>query len=314
MLKKIEEKLPVFDQKEFKDLVEKLEEGAFKKNILFFIQNGYVIINNSVSTERIDNAVNEFNSWKQRNGHKFLDTFFKTGNLLDRVINIQSNLPAFKELFAFNSSLEYQDFLFQTKTCFYTSLFFEIGSAQDIHRDEPYFWTQPAHNYFGTWLALEDTDETNGPLIVVPGSHKLVPELIDKMKIVNDKYPDLEKINPSDMELWFGYQSELQKLCTENGLEIIEVHVKKGDTIIWHPLLAHGGAQIKDAKKTRMSFVVHTTPHDIPVFGLDVFYNPDKEVKLNSGFSYETINGREIPIHGGMNIGHKDNFDYSTLK
>jgi ectoine hydroxylase-related dioxygenase (phytanoyl-CoA dioxygenase family) len=312
MLKKIEETLPIFCKQEFMQLVNKIDDPKFKSDILFFLENGYVIVNNSVPNEYIDDAVKEFVTWKNKNKSKFPQGFFKTGEMMDRIINIQANLSSFKKLFAYNSSLKHQDFLFQTKTSFYTSLFFEIGSAQDIHRDEPYFWTQPAHNYFGTWLAMEDTDETNGPLIVVPGSHRLGPDLIDKMKIVNEKYPDLENINSTDPDLWFNYQAELQKLCKKEGLEIIEVHVKKGDTIIWHPLLAHGGAQIKNENKTRMSFVVHTTPYDIPVYGLDVFYNPDKEVELTSGFVYEKINGRDVPLHGNLNVGHKE-FDYSTL-
>lgn len=313
MLAKIEEKLPIFCQPEFMDIVQKLDNNSFKKDVLFFLENGYVIVNNSVPNDYIDAAVQEFINWKKKHKSKLPATFFKHGEMLDRIINIQANLPSFKKLFAYNSSLKHQDFLFQTKTSFYTSLFFEIGSAQDIHRDEPYFWTQPAHSYFGTWLALEDTDSTNGPLIVVPGSHRLAPEMIDKMKIVNERYSDLEKINPTDPDLWFNYQGELQKLCKKHGLEIIEVHVKKGDTIIWHPLLAHGGAHIKDPNKTRMSFVVHTTPYDIPVYGLDVFYNPDKKVALKSGFTYEKINGRDVPLHGTLNVGHKE-FDYSLLR
>jgi len=315
MLQKIEEKLPVFDTAEFKELVDKMEDTPFKRNILFFIENGYVVICNSVSAERIDKAVDAFVSWKKRNGSKFVNEFYKvnTVGLLDRIINIQANIPIFKELFAYSSSLEYQDFLFQRKTSFYTSLFFEVGSSQDIHRDEPYFWTQPAHYYFGTWLALEDTNETNGPLTVIPGSHKLSPALIDKIKIAKDKYPDLDNINPMDNDLWVNYQTELFKVCKEHNLTVKEVHAKKGDTIIWHPLLAHGGARIKDPAKTRMSLVIHTTPYDVPVFGQDVFYNPDKEVKLSSGFTYETINNRDIPQYATISIGHKDNFDYTSL-
>lgn len=243
----------------------------------------------------LNNAINDFHAWKEWNKTKFLDSFYNTdGNNLKRVLNIQNVLPSFKQLVYNNKALKHQDFLFQNATSLYSSLFFEIVSAQEIHRDEPYFWTQPAHSYFGTWLALEDTYDNNGPLIVIPGSHKLNPLMIDKIKIAHQKYDDLKKINYLDEGLWNEYQREIKKLCFGNGLQLKEVYVKKGDTIIWHSLLAHGGAKIKYATRTRLSFVFHTTPHDTPVTQINTFFNPEAMVKMKAGYKYESQNGRYI--------------------
>ncbi len=312
---RIKEELPVFDTIKFKEKTERLKDTVFKTKVLDFIENGYVVIENSVSQHLIDEAVKEFYSWKARNKKHFVYTFFRYDDKLDRIINIQATLPVFKDLFYENKALEIQDYLFQKKTCLWTSLLFEVGSSQSIHRDEPVFWTKPAHNYFGTWLALEDTDATNGPLMVIPGSHKLNPALIDKLKIVKQKYSDLKKIKKIDDELWNIYQSEIEELCYASGLKIKEVYVKKGDTIIWHPLLAHGGAHIKDVSKTRLSYIVHTIPYNTPVYGMDVFFNPEKRVKQKTTFKYESRNSRSITMHDQLTIGHKvNNFDFSILK
>ena len=88
-------------------------------------------------------------------------------------MNIHATLPQFWPLFSTNKALQIQDYLFGMENILYTSLFFETGTSQAIHRDTPLFWTKPANMYFGTWLAFEKTDFENGPLIVIPGSHRL---------------------------------------------------------------------------------------------------------------------------------------------
>lgn len=312
--KPIKEQLPYFDSQAFRNKVDALDSGIFKDKLLGFLEDGYMVVEQSVSAKIIDNAVAAFYEWKQRNASKMLPEFYKYNKHLDRVMNIQSAIPSFKAFFAENSSLSYQDFLFQRETVMLTSLFFEVGSEQDIHRDEPLFWTQPAHYYFGTWLALEDTDSNNGPLIVIPGSHKINPALIDKLKIAGQKYDDLKKIDPLDSFLWENYQKEVQQLCQTNGLTRKEVHVKKGDTIIWHPLLAHGGASVKDQQRTRLSFVMHTVPHEVPVFGIKVFFNPAEKVKTKARLTYENINNRKLVYHDYLRIAGRTDVDFSNFK
>ena len=42
-----------------------------------------------------------------------------------------------------------------------------------MHSDYIHFGTLPELYLAGAWFALEDVDDTNGPLIVSPKSHKL---------------------------------------------------------------------------------------------------------------------------------------------
>jgi ectoine hydroxylase-related dioxygenase (phytanoyl-CoA dioxygenase family) len=95
------------------------------------------------------------------------------------------------------------------------------------------------------------------------------------------------------------------------GLFAEEVYVEKGDTIIWHPLLAHGGAKYKDLSRTRLSFVVHTTPDNVPVFHTDVFFNPGKKVQKFKD-AYRKVGDRNVS-YGKLSIGHKDDFDFGSL-
>jgi ectoine hydroxylase-related dioxygenase (phytanoyl-CoA dioxygenase family) len=166
--------------------------------------------------------------------------------------------------------------------------------------------------YFGTWVALEKTDGENGPLVVIPGSQRL--PLLDRDAIARKKYSDLSQIKHMDNDLWGSYQSEIGRLCHENDLKEEEVHAKKGDTIIWHPLLVHGGAKILDSVRTRMSFVVHTTPKNVPVFHNDVFFNVEKPVPSEAPWEYDEIEGRFMMRTHSLSIGHAHpDFEFAEL-
>jgi ectoine hydroxylase-related dioxygenase (phytanoyl-CoA dioxygenase family) len=166
--------------------------------------------------------------------------------------------------------------------------------------------------YFGTWVALEKTDRENGPLVVIPGSQRL--PLLNRDAIAREKYSDLSQIKRMDNDLWNSYQGKIARLCQETGLKEEEVHVQKGDTIIWHPLLVHGGAKILDSARTRMSFVVHTTPKNIPVFHNDVFFNVEKPVVDEAPWEYDSIGGRFMMRTHNLSIGHANStFDFAQL-
>ena len=45
--------------------------------------------------------------------------------------------------------------------------------AQHFHTDSVHFSSCPERFMAGVWVALEDIDSDNGPLILYPGSHAL---------------------------------------------------------------------------------------------------------------------------------------------
>jgi ectoine hydroxylase-related dioxygenase (phytanoyl-CoA dioxygenase family) len=306
----VAERPAVFERAGFLAQASEIQDPIVKEHVVRIVTDGYTVIRQSVDNSLIDDALTSFHDWKSRN-RDLLPQFYKFDDKLDRIINIQDRLGVFKQLFTRNrTALAVQDYLFQGETCLYTSLFFEVGTQQSVHRDIPLFWTKPANYYFGTWLALEDTDAANGPLLVVPGSHKL--PLLDREAMARRKYANLSDIKDIDDDLWEMYQSTLQTLCSERGLPTLEVHVHKGDTIIWHPLLVHGGAAITDKTRTRKSFIVHTTPSHVPVFHNDVFFDPKRRVRSKSGWRYETVDGRTLTV-GKLSIGHGHDFDFRRL-
>jgi ectoine hydroxylase-related dioxygenase (phytanoyl-CoA dioxygenase family) len=307
----IPDRLARFDSPEFLAKTESLADPWLREHALNVLKDGYTVIENAVPEKIVDVALTTFFEWKERNRQRFLPEFYKQGCFLDRVVNFQNVFDEFKALFACNQSLVLQDYLFGSPATCYTSLFFEAATQQAIHRDITYFWTCPAYMYFGMWTALEEVTLENGPLTVVPGSHRIGD--IDRSRIVQDKY-SRKSVPRRDRDLAVEYQRLVLERCDDMGLQPKQLPVPKGATIVWHPLLAHGGAAVLDLQKSRLSFVVHTTPKHVPVYQHDVFFQPDKPVAKRAAWPYSDYAGRSIAQTGGLSIGHKmPDYDFLSL-
>jgi hypothetical protein len=58
----------------------------------------------------------------------------------------------------------------------FQTLNFRVGTEQRTHSDTIHFNSAPPGFMCGVWMALEDIDMDNGPVVYYPGSHKL-PEI-----------------------------------------------------------------------------------------------------------------------------------------
>ena len=266
-----------------------------------FEQNGFCIICGAIKQDTIKKAnlvVDEFlikhKSMLEKEG-------LLADGLLQRVVNFHYSLIPLKNVFveAMESSSEVTDKF--GRATLYTSLFFELGSQQPLHRDTPYFFSGSHGGYMGVWAALDDVDDTNGPLIVVKGSHKLGEPNLEKLK---SKFHPNEPVPPSSPELFNAYNEELILLANNAGLETVVCKVSKGDVIVWDPSTLHGGLLHVNKEKTRRSFVMHVTPKNIPIKHMDYFFNPNKPIeKVNK--DYENYSGRLIEVGDKIDFMHK---------
>lgn len=133
------------------------------------------------------------------------------------------------------------------------SLNFEFGSQQDYHFDTFYMPSPTPNKMVASWIALEDATTENGPLSYFPGSHKIPAYMFSNgsTHVINTEMRSFKD---------YIYQEiEQRKLKAETLL------ANKGDVLIWHSQLFHGGSPIKDISKTRKSLVTHYfTNEDFP--------------------------------------------------
>ncbi len=152
---------------------------------------------------------------------------------------------AVRELAVFAPVQELLHTLYERRPIPFQTLEFKWGTEQRGHADSMHFSCLPARFMCGVWVALEDVDDSNGPLFYYPGSHRL-PEFTgyDLGYSVGDySYP--------------RYEDFQHDLMDELGIVPIEFHAAKGDLLIWASNVIHGGSPVLRQGSTRWSQVTH---------------------------------------------------------
>lgn len=272
---------------------------------------GYTVIPAAIPPELCDRALAGIDAFKATHRKAVAGNANEFGHLY-RVVNLHLAIDALADAFADNQALAVADRFFGEPATLYTSLYYERGSEQALHQDTPYFCTRPADRYLGVWLALDDVDVDNGPLRVVPRSH-LLPE-IDVRALARKLFPDPASIPGISQEGWLAYQNAVQQQCDERGMQAQEIHVRRGDVIIWHPSMFHGGAPHHVSARPRRSLVMHVTPPGVPVHHLDLFFNPDKVVPTKARWRYFQHHQRRIARFRQLDFGHSQTMTVRRLR
>jgi ectoine hydroxylase-related dioxygenase (phytanoyl-CoA dioxygenase family) len=108
-----------------------------------------------------------------------------------------------------------------------------------------YFNSDPSGFMCGVWVALEDIDETCGPVVYYPGSQKLPELTAAELR---------EATGRTDGP---AYEEHVLKLVQEAGIEPAYATLDKGQALIWASNLVHGGSPQTDRSRTRWSQVTH---------------------------------------------------------
>lgn len=210
--------------------------------------NGYLILENFFDTKTVDAVNAEIEQLQQRGKLPF--TY---GNKL-MFANKKSNLiksiaedPELKKILSF--ILDKEIVAFQT-------INFINGSQQRAHSDSIHMTTYPLGYLIAAWIALEDVTQENGPLFYFPGSHQL-PYLL------NNDFNEGATFLTLGKKDYVDYEDVIEDLVKQKNYSRKEFLARKGDVLIWHANLVHGGAPISDKNRTRKSMVVHYYAADV---------------------------------------------------
>ena len=211
-------------------------------SLMEFEKKGFAIISNYLSSGLVDKVNFEIqtllNEKKIKQGYGGKIMFAIHSSDLLRGI---SNDPMLIELLS--SFLCGKAILFQ-------SINFLRGSEQASHSDSIHMTTFPLGGLLGAWIALEDIDEDNGALHYYPGSH-LLPYYL------NADYNNEGNAIFIGSKSYHEYEKMIEKKIAERGLKKEIFKAKKGDLLIWHANLFHGGEKHVNKSKTRKSMVLH---------------------------------------------------------
>ena len=249
----------------------------YKQKAKFFINNGYLIIKNVVNEKFVSSIVADFKKIINSNKYKKNPKYFHY-NSSPRIIEGWKQSKYIKKLCFQNKVISFLNFMYGRKPVPVSTINFLKGTEQPLHSDYIHFASSPELYLAGAWYALEKVDNTNGPLIICPKSHKL--STVD--------FTDLNlKIPKSTNELkanYTIYEQYLEEAIKEKKLKKKKIYLKKGDVLIWSANLLHGGSKIKKKNKTRLSQVIH-----YHFKNLNKIYNPCFSSRANGIFADRDI-------------------------
>ncbi len=179
----------------------------------------------------------------------------------------------------------------------FQTLNFPVGTQQHFHTDSVHFSSSPERFMVGVWVALEDVDSENGPLVYYPGSHAL-PIFTNEHIGVN---PATQSQNM--YEHYPRYEQAWEAIVAALDIKPVYFHAKKGQALIWAANLLHGGAAQKDMKRTRYSQVTHYYFDNCAYYtpmGTVEFLGPvqfrDNIIDISTGQRVPNrVNGVEVP-------------------
>lgn len=183
----------------------------------------------------------EVKPWIRTHGSKMLDLYAYSETVRKAIFN--------------KPTMRFLDLLFERPPMVFQSLYFELGSQQAMHQDSAFVQASSPMEFVGIWIALEDIQPGSGELEYYTCSH-LQPEFLWNGK---DKGMPWESMGTAEYE---EFLSSLHQNAEKYGYER-ETHLaKKGDVLIWHADLSHGGSPRTNTDLTRKSFAVHACPAD----------------------------------------------------
>ncbi len=202
--------------------------------------NGFLIIDLDVKNQLIDQIVADVEPFYKKNPNQSGKYFHGI-----RVQDAWKYCDSVRQLAVNDKILGCLKQLFGRKPLPFQTLNFPIGTQQRIHSDTVHFNSMPAGYMAGVWVALEDVDRKNGALVYYPGSHKL-PEYnmadvgVDAIRENYKNYEEFiaQKIEGSEFKPYYAT-------------------LKKGQALLWHANLIHGGGEQFDKSLTRHSQVTH---------------------------------------------------------
>jgi hypothetical protein len=153
--------------------------------------------------------------------------------------------PTVRALAVAPNALAFLEELYGRRPLPFQTINFRRGTQQAAHSDALHFSTVPAGFMAGVWVALEDMDMDNGPLVFYPGSHRLPEVTMEELGV------------EASRREYKQYEEWVQRLLEREGLEPRYGTIAKGQALVWAANLLHGGSPQRDKERSRHSQVTH---------------------------------------------------------
>jgi hypothetical protein len=172
-----------------------------------------------------------------------------------KLVDLQRYFDSARQLAFAPCITNFMEEFFGAPAALIQSLTFWKSSEQSIHQDFAY-----VHHHrrlaqlAAAWIPLEDIHPDAGPLAYYKGSHH--PEQLGFYDWGDGEILGKREADPQLLE---GYTRHLEAIVADQSLEASVFLPRRGDLLIWHGALLHGGMPMINPAMTRRSFVCHYT-------------------------------------------------------
>ena len=229
-----------------------------------FMSDGYIILKGAVSPDLCESLKADIDKvWEAPPDSARVETFIDGKQIFDipkmmyregvtKLLDIYAYSRCARDVISAPPISAMLELIFEEQAVAFQSLSFWNGSQQEIHKDTAY--VKVLGNPLAlaaAWIALEDVEEGTGELEFDLSSHR-VPDYIfegGKWMHPGDDHP--------------SFLAALKEDAAREKLVRVKFLPKKGDVLIWHADLAHGGSKIRTPNQTRKSLVVHFCPESL---------------------------------------------------
>lgn len=207
-------------------------------------REGYVVLERAIAPERIDALLADCDRMVWGSDDQKTQRVWQVDDLLERSSSARE--------IAFDAAVTalVDIILGRHSEVRKTIMVWKSGRAP-LHQDILLFPALPYNMTAGIHVVCEDAHPDAGPLVFYPGTHKL--PLWEGWPA----YPDVS-LRTADPQTAAAYEAWINAQAREHPKR--SFLGRKGDVMLWHPSLAHAGSDLKDDKRSRKSFVMHTFP------------------------------------------------------
>lgn len=222
--------------------------AVWQQQLLSWSDKGYIILDQFFNEITTDSILEEIGKLVDRK---------KLHYTQDRKLMFANRISASIREITFEKRLiDLLSFILDKEVVPFQTINFTHGSNQRAHSDSIHMTTYPLGYLIAVWIALEDTNPDNGPLFYYPGSHRL-PYLL------NGDFNEGASVLTTGKKDYPDYEDKIEEVIREKKLEKEIFLAKKGDILIWHANLIHGGLPVIQSSLTRKSMVIHYYAKDV---------------------------------------------------
>src|SRR5205085_6060647 len=204
-----------------------------------FEREGYLVFDPGLDEATLDGVVADMEGKYREGGAAHLGVTYSDPNRVQDAWKISANVKAVALAPRVLTLLEE---LYGRKPLPFQTLNFPKGTEQLPHADAFHFNSMPPTFMCGVWVALEDVDMGNGPLVYYPGSHKL-PEVRaedlsarggQSVRRALSSWLRRSARGPQRVEdIYPAYERFVAELISRSGLAPRYATIRKGQALLW---------------------------------------------------------------------------------